>query len=366
MSPPATQTAIVQTAKGTSTELPLAVNRSAPVPKPPSEHHLLVRVLAVALNPNDHKMVTHFDMPNNTAGCDFCGVVEEAGHSKSSFAARFPLGTRVCGALFAYNPDAPDNGAFSQWIVVDSRLLVKVPDSWTDLEAASLGVGWSTLCLAFSDPDALGLEGLPSKPLHQAKEPVLVYGGGTASATLACQLLSLMGYTPIAITSARSAALAVEYGAVGTASYTSKDCVDVVKSLAKKPIRYVLDCITDAESVAICYSAIARTGGNYACLEECPEVWRTRRAVKLKEVMGFQVLGVDINLGTSTYTRLADEKLMKIGMQWAGEIQLLMETGRIKAHPLRELENGWEGIIHGLELLRKGEVRGEKLVARIP
>ena len=190
-SPPAVQTAIVQTEKGSSTDLPLVVNHSAPVPKLQSEHHVLVRVLAVALNPNDHKMVTHLNMPGSITGCDFCGIVAEAGECGSVAAARFPAGTRVCGALFPYTPDDPDNGSFAQWLVVDARLLVKVPDAWSDLEAASLGVGWSTLCLAFSDPDALGLEGLPSKPSHQARDPVLVYGGGTSSGTLACQLLSL-------------------------------------------------------------------------------------------------------------------------------------------------------------------------------
>jgi hypothetical protein len=111
---------------------------------------------------------------------------------------------------------------------------------------------------------------------------------------------------------------------------------------------------------------MARTGGNYACLEECPSAWRTRRVVKVKEVMGFQILGVDLNLGDSTYTRSGDQKLMDIGMQWAGEMESLMESGSIKPHPLRELGNGWEGIIEGLEMLRKGEVRGQKLVVRIP
>lgn len=197
MSLPSMQTAIVQTAKGSSTHLPLVVNRSAPVPKVPSEHHVLVRILAVALNPNDHKMITHFNMPGSIAGCDFCGIVAvEAGeinnnHRASSVAVSFPTGTRVCGALFPYNPVDPDNGSFAQFCVVDARLLVKVPDSWNDLEAASLGVGWSTVSLAFSDPNALGLEGLPTKPAHQSKDHVLVYGGATASGTLACQLLSL-------------------------------------------------------------------------------------------------------------------------------------------------------------------------------
>lgn len=181
----------MQTPKGSSTGLPLVVNRSAPVPKVPSEHYVLVRVLAVALNPNDHKMVMHFNMPGSITGSDFCGIIEEAGDDDRASAARFPAGTRVCGALFPYNPEDPDNGAFAQWCVVDSRLLVKVPDSWNDFEAASLGVGWSTVSLAFSDPDALGIEGLPTTPSHQSKDPVLVYGGATATGTLACQLLAL-------------------------------------------------------------------------------------------------------------------------------------------------------------------------------
>jgi len=123
-------------------------------------------------------------------------VAAEAGENNnnnrasSAAVARFPTDTRVCGALFPYNPADPDNGSFAQFCV-DARLLVKVPDSWHDLEAASLRVGWSTVSLAFSDPNALGLEGLPTKPSHQSKDPVLVYGSATASGTLACQLLSL-------------------------------------------------------------------------------------------------------------------------------------------------------------------------------
>lgn len=86
----------------------------------------------------------------------------------------------------------------------------------------------------------------------------------------------------------------------------------------------------------------------------------------MKEVMGFQVLGMDMDLGESTYTRPKDQRLMEIGMVWAQEMERLMETGKIRPHPLRELDGGWEAIIRGLEMLRKGEVRGQKLVVRIP
>ncbi|KAF1362282.1 hypothetical protein EJ07DRAFT_174635 [Lizonia empirigonia] len=147
--------------------------------------------------------------------------------------------------------------------------------------------------------------------ITQSKDPVLVYGGATASGTLASQLLSLMGYTPIAIASDKSAELAIGYRAVATASYAAKDCIKTVKSLAGKPICRALDCITDAESAAICYGAMARTSGIYACLEECPDA---RRTVKVKEAMGFQIIGIDINLKGSTYRRPADQKFMNIGM----------------------------------------------------
>ena len=175
-----------------------------------------------------------------------------------------------------------------------------------------------------------------------------------------------MSYTPIVIVFNRSAELAVKYEAVGTAPYASKDCVETIRSLAGKPIRRILDCITDAESAAIFNSAMARTGGTYACLEECPDAWRTPCAVKAKEVMGFQILSVDLSLRASTYTTPGDKKLIEIGMQWADEMQSLMKSGRIKPHPLHELQNGLEAIIEGLEMLRKGEVRGQKLVVRIP
>ena len=90
----------------------------------------------------------------------------------------------------------------------------------------------------------------------------------------------------------------MKFGAVGTASYTSTTCVETIKSLAGgTPIKHALDCITDAESTAICFSALSRAGGRYACLEDCPDSWRTRRAVKVKVVMGFEMQGHDVDLG---------------------------------------------------------------------
>lgn len=182
---PKTQTALVIQQGSTGKELPLVVSHSTPVPSLASPYHVLVRVLAVALNPNDHKMMLHFPMEGNIGGCDFCGLVDVAGES-----SMHAVGSRVCGAAFPYKP-GDTGGSFAQYLAVDSRLLVRVPASWDDLQGAALGgVGWSTLSMAFSDSDALALAGTTDRPVEK-RQPVLVYGAATATGSLACQLLIL-------------------------------------------------------------------------------------------------------------------------------------------------------------------------------
>lgn len=56
--------------------------------------------------------------------------------------------------------------------------------------AALGGIGWRTLRIALWG--SLGLEARPGRPVKKGKEvPVLVYGAGTATGTMACQLFKL-------------------------------------------------------------------------------------------------------------------------------------------------------------------------------
>lgn len=164
----------------------------------------------------------------------------------------------------------------------------------------------------------------------------------------------------------KSAPMAMEYGAAGAAAYTSTKCAESIKSLAGgKPIRRAMDCITTAESSATCFSAMARTGGRYACLEELPQALRTRPSINVKAVMGFEGLGFDVNLGDSSYSRHANPDLFNVTARWTEEMQKLLDGAKIKTHPIRELSGRWDGIIRGLALLESGEVSGQKLVVRI-
>ncbi|GAW19046.1 hypothetical protein ANO14919_085300 [Xylariales sp. No.14919] len=364
------QTAILQSDNNLDSEraLPLSIASDVDMPTLASAYDVLIRVLAVALNHCDYKMPTNFLAPGGLTGCDFCGLVVKTGPS-----AVCEKGTRVSGGLFPYGrygAGSKPQGSFAEFIAVDSRRLLRIPDAWSDLQGAALGaVGWGTVGLALSDPHALALDGFPSTPTAEP-EPVLVYGAATATGTMACQLLKLSGYVPVAVTSPQSAAFAGEYGVSLTCSYTSPTCAESARALAGVPIRHALDCITSAESAATCFAALARTGGRYACLESLQDSWRTRRAVRVKEVMGYEALGRDFQVGPEmaagvTYTRSASSALAALYARWTAEIQRLLDAGAIKHHPIHEIEGRWNGIITGLMMLQRGEVRGQKLVIRI-
>ena len=196
------QTALLQAdpPPGSADALALSIEHSAVIPalhsSTSSPHDVLIRVLAVALNHCDYKMPTHYLSSGDMTGCDFSGVVIDDAEG-----AVCETGTRVCGSVFPYlrpknqSPSGGHQGAFAEFILADSRRLLRIPDTWSDLEGAALGaVGWGTVGLALLDPQALALPGFPSQPSSQSSsgsEHVLVYGGATATGAMACQLLKL-------------------------------------------------------------------------------------------------------------------------------------------------------------------------------
>lgn len=188
------------------------------------------------------------------------------------------------------------------------------------------------------------------------------------------------------MTSPQSAGLALQYGAAATALYTSPTCAEDIRTGLTRPglpIRYVLDCITSPDSATTCLAAMARTGGRYASLEEMPAAWRTRKAVRVKEVAAYEGLGRRVWLGPApikshdgdvdqsveaTWTREANPVLFEITQRWTREVQSLLDKGLLKPHPVREVTDGddWGNrIVNGLVELQSGAVRGQKLVIRV-
>ena len=148
------------------------------------DDEVLIRVIWVAINPVDAKSTDLSPSMGATLGCDFSGTIVRIGR-----AVKKPLviGDRVCGCVLGNNPDQRENGAFAEYTAAAGDLVFTIPSEMSYQLAASLGIGLSTVGMALYHTLKLPLP----MSATESSEPrfVLVYGGGTATGSLAIQML---------------------------------------------------------------------------------------------------------------------------------------------------------------------------------
>lgn len=147
--------------------------------------YVLVDVKAVALNPADWK---HIDLgmgdPNCLIGADYAGVVVEVGPGCEK---AWKAGDRICGFVHGGNNLQPEDGAFAEKIVAKGDIQIRIPDSMSFAEAATVGVAVITCGQGLYQ----GLKfDLPNRPAAHG-ESVLIYGGSSAMGTMGIQFAKL-------------------------------------------------------------------------------------------------------------------------------------------------------------------------------
>lgn len=159
----------------------------APKSSNPPSDHVLVKVIAVALNPSDWKHLRFGDP--STCGIDFAGVIDELGPAVTS---RFQRGDRVFGMVHGSNKSSPENGAFSEYVLAREGLLMHIPEGKDFEEAAAGGAGLVTVGQGMYQE--MGLP-WPDQPL-QGKQQILIWGGSSASGALGIQFAKLSVINP--------------------------------------------------------------------------------------------------------------------------------------------------------------------------
>ncbi|CZT21688.1 related to C.carbonum toxD protein [Ramularia collo-cygni] len=295
--------------------------------------------------------------PGATAGCDFSGDVVQLGEDVSD--DTLSLGTKVCGCVFGNNPEFRDNGAFAEYVAVPSKFLLRIPDSMSYQSAATLGIGLSTVGLALYH--GLGLESRPSAPSAKS-HPVLVSGGGTATGSLAIQVLKLAGLEPVTTCSSGSVERLQRLGAVATFDYRSPTCGNDIREYTDNKLVFALDCQADMGSMAICYNAIGSSGGRYMALNPFPLRGHRRRSVRPDWVFMFTQFSQPITW-KRPYRREPQLEDREFAEKWYVELQRMLE--RLEPVPYRERVGGLAAVMEGVESVGKGEVAGCKLVYRV-
>ncbi|KAK6225587.1 enoyl reductase [Colletotrichum tabaci] len=327
----------------------------APCPKLPADQ-VYVRVDAVALNPSDTKMRGAFATPWAFLGTDYCGTVVAVG----SGVTHVRVGDRVYGAQNEMCPRTPDQGAFAQYTITRGGIWAKVPDGWATEAAAALPAGISTAGLA------LKLLGIPLPYTSDGAKPVkttyvLVYGGSTATATITMQFLRESGYVPIAVCSPHNFELAKRNGAEEVFDYHDSQCAETIRAFTKNNLRYALDCITNVESTTACFKAIGRAGGRYVSLNPFPEHAATRKMVTTDWTLGPTIFG-EGSTWPAPYGREGSDEEREFGALLWRVAGRLVEEGKLRHHPLRVIHGGFEQVKQSMEVVRAGELSGEKIV----
>ncbi|KAH7322431.1 chaperonin 10-like protein [Stachybotrys elegans] len=361
--PPLPQTQLALVAQGPGK---VAIQRDVAIPSLQPDM-VLVKTSAVAINPADAKMLDYSAAPGTIIGYDFAGTVVALGDAVSP--ERFSVGDRVAGLVHGMNKLIPDVGAFSEYVGACADLLLKIPDSMSFEEGATLGTGVATASMGlFSElgvPASLDQlrSGEPASPEQlDEREIVLVAGGATATGTRAIQLLKKAGLRPIATSSPANFDLCLRFGAEKVFDYRSPNCAEDIKAYTRNELTYTLDCVSQADTTKLCYSAMGRAGGRYVSLEPFRDAIAQTRSLTVKPswVMVLTIFGRKVALD-GEYGREANPEDRRFGAEAFAAVQALLDRGLIQTHPIKSLTGGWEGVLDGVDKIRSQAQSGCKL-----
>ncbi|CAG8111471.1 unnamed protein product [Penicillium olsonii] len=341
-----TQTAIIAQEPGRAT-----LEHNVPLPELPDDY-ILVKTKAVALNPTDWRHIDFVPCKGAIVGCDYSGIVEAVGpRVKKSF----KKGDRVAGFVHGSDVVRPSGGAFAEYITAKGDLQMLIPESLSFEAAATFGVGLTTVGQNLYQIMELPFPGETEEDTEGIN--ILIYGGATATGTLAIQLAKLSGLRVVTTCSEANRNLMFELGADAVFDYRDAEVGEQIRENTDDALEFVLDTISTPQSAAICSAAISSAGGSYNALLD---VKSTRDDVDSHVSMAYDILGEPYRMGAQDIT--PDQSNLDFGIKWWDVAQNLLQQRRILPHPFQVKTGGLAGALAGLQLLREGKVRASKLV----
>jgi NADPH:quinone reductase-like Zn-dependent oxidoreductase len=173
----------------------------------------------------------------------------------------FSPGDRIAGFTHGVNAVEKEDGCFAEYAVAKGDVQCKLPDNLSDEDASTLGVGVTTV--------GQGLYqslGLPLPGAEKANYPLLVYGGSTATGSLAIQFGVLSGCQVITTCSPRNFPFVKALGAAEAFDYNDPECAKKIREYTNDKLTRVFDCISEGDSPKISSEAISSKGGQVSYL----------------------------------------------------------------------------------------------------
>ena len=319
--------------------------------------YLLAKVEAVALNPTDWKHIAgKRAAPGCISGCDFAGTVVEVGAEVSK---SLKPGDRIAATTHGANASQPEDGCFAEYCVAKADLVMKIPDSLSFEQAATAPLGVSTVGQGLYQK-ALKLA-LPTEPIKNA-EPVLIYGGSSATGSLAVQYAKLSGYKVLTTCSPHNADFIKSLGADAVYDYKDPQCGEKINADTKDSLKLIWDTISLEASAKICAAAMSSdpSGARYGSILP---VKFPREGVETTMTFMYTIFNDEfVKGGNETPAIQEDFDFAKMFFEMT---ERLLAEGKLKTHPEGVGAGGLEGVLKGLQDLKNDKVSGKKLVYRV-
>ncbi|KAF5541301.1 zinc-binding oxidoreductase [Fusarium mexicanum] len=328
---------------------------------------LLVRPVSVALNPTDWRHIRGRRAKDGCiVGCDYAGIVESVG---SAVTKKWKPGDRISGVAHGANLVSPDDGAFAEVISVIGDLQMRMPDALTFQQAATLGLGTGTVGQGlFQKSLKLRLPSAAASDVTRHDEPVLIYGGGSATGALGIQFAKDItygraGYTVITVCTPDHFDYAKSLGAHFVVDYKDPDVGCKIREYTNNKLRLAWDTISIPDSARICAEALTSSSSANPIYGSLLPTKNPRADVTSIATVFHTTFGRAFNFGGQHMPASKDD--YEFGKLFYGLAEQLIAQGRIQPHPGRVGGGGLKGVIDGLAELEAGKVQGEKLVYNV-
>lgn len=220
----------------------------------PTDNELVIRNRAIALNPVDfaRQLLGAGLFPWTTypaiLGTDVAGEVVEVG---AGAAARFKVGDRVVGLGSELKNNNPAEGAFQDYVVLQSQLVSQIPPTLSFEDASVIPLGISTASCGLFQKDHLALQ-FPTEPgAASTGQTVLIWSGSSSVGSNAIQLAAAAGYEVFTTASPKNFDYVKSLGASQVWDYRSATIVeDIIAAFKGKTSPGAL-AIGDASGVPV-------------------------------------------------------------------------------------------------------------------
>ncbi|KAM3422174.1 hypothetical protein BST61_g2543 [Cercospora zeina] len=281
--------------------------------------YLLAKVEAIALNPTDWKHINGKRAADNgLSGCDFSGTVVEVGSD------------------------------------VTKQFQTDVSQTTFPLGVSTVGQGLYQKALKLN---------LPTDPIPKDSQTVLIYGGSTATGSLAIQFAKLSGYKVLTTCSPHNNDFVQSLGADAVYNYRDADCGKQINRDTNDSLKLIWDTISLEASAKVCAEALSSDAKDARYGTILPVKLPGRTDVTTTFTFMYTIFNEAFEKAGRNNPAVPED--FEFAKKFFQITEDLLKEGRLKTHPEQVGGEGLAGALKGLEDLKNDQASGKKFVYRV-